>query len=117
MPRSTVTTKENDVVMILLCQVAQEEIHTNSITVWHDQETTLPCSRLDSSIDITIFPDVMARDRWTNTLWTPAELGVVDPSKARFILEHQAHFPTGSTAIVDIFSNSHTFSLIFLRTL
>lgn len=103
--------------MILLCQVAQEEIHTNSITVWHDQETTLPCSRLDSSIDITIFPDVMARDRWTNTLWTPAELGVVDPSKARFILEHQAHFPTGSTAIVDIFSNSHTFSLIFLRTL
>ena len=103
MPCGAVTAKENYVVRILLCQVAQKEIHTNCITVWHDQETTLPGGRLDSSVDIAIFPDVMARNRWANTLLTPAEFGLVDPSKARFILEHQAHFSTGSTAIVDFF--------------
>ena len=101
MPCGAVTAKENDVVRILLCQVAQEEIHANGITVWHDQETALPSDRLDGTVSIAIFPDVVTRDRRTNTLWTPAELGLVDPSKARFILEHQAHFSTISTAIVD----------------
>ena len=103
MPCGAVTAKENDVVRILLCQVAQEEIHANGITVWHDQETALPSDRLDGTVSIAIFPDVVTRDRRTNTLWTPAELGLVDPSKARFILEHQAHFSTVSTAIVDFF--------------
>lgn len=103
MPCGAVTAKENDVVRILLCQVAQEDIHANCITVWNNQETTLPGGRLDSSVDITIFPDVMARNRRANTLWAPAEFGFVNPPKARFILEHQAHFSTVSTAIVDFF--------------
>lgn len=42
MPCSTITAKENDVVRILLCQVAQEKIHANCITVWHDQKKTPP---------------------------------------------------------------------------
>lgn len=103
MPCGAVTAKENDVIRILLSQVAQEEIHTNCITVWHNQETTFPSDRLDSSIDIAVFPDVMAGNRWTNTFWTPAEFGLVDPPKTRFILEHQAYFSTISTAIVDFF--------------
>lgn len=65
----------------------------------HDQKTVLPGDRFDGSVGIAIFPDVMTGNRRTNTLWTPAELGLVDASKARFILEHQAHFSTVSTAI------------------
>ncbi len=62
-----------------------------------------PSGRLDSSAGITKFPNVMTGDRWANTLRTPTEFGLVDPPKARFILEHQAHFSTVSTAIVDFF--------------
>lgn len=115
MPCSTVTAKENNVIRILLCQVAQEDIHANCITVRHDQETTLPSGRLDSSVDITIFPDVMARDRWANALWTPAEFRLVDSSKACLVLEHQAHFSTLSTAIVDFFLQFPDFFLNFFE--
>ena len=103
MPCGTVTAKENDIVRILLCQLTQEEIHANCITVWHDQEAALPGDWLDSPVGITIFPDVMTRNRWTNTLWAPAEFGLIDPPKARFILEHQTHISTISTAFVDFF--------------
>lgn len=103
MPCSTITAKENYVVRILLCQVAQEEIYANCIIVWHDQETTLPGGRFDSSVGITIFADVMTRNRRANTLLAPAEFELVDSSKARFVLEHQAHFSAVSTAIVDFF--------------
>ena len=115
MPCSTITAKENDVVRILLCQVTQEKIHANCITVWHDQEAALPSDRLDGSVGIAIFPDVVTGDRRTNTLWTPAELGLVDASKARFILEHQAHFPTVSTAIVDFFFQFSCFFFNFFE--
>ncbi len=101
MPGGTVAAKENDVVRILLCQVAQKEIHANSITVRHDQEAALPGGRLHSSIGITIFPDVMTGNRWTDTLWTPAVFGLVDSPKPCFILEHQAHFSTVSILIVN----------------
>lgn len=102
-PCSTITAEEDDVIWILLRQVAQEKIHANSIAVRQDQETTLPGERLDSSVDITVFPDVMTGNRWANILWAPAEFGLVNAPKARFVLEHQAHFSTVSTAFVDFF--------------
>lgn len=115
MPCGTITAKEDHVVRILLCQMAQEDIHANCITAWHDQETALPGDWLDGSVGIAIFPDVVTWNRWTSTLWTPAELGSVDASKARFILEHQAHFSTVSTAIVDIFLQLLDFFLNFFE--
>lgn len=103
MPGGTVAAKENDVVRILLCQEAQKEIHANCITVWHNQEAALPGGRLYSPIGITIFPDVMTGNRWTDTLWAPAIFGLVDSPKACFILEHQTYFSTVSIVIVDFF--------------
>ena len=79
MPCGTVTAKENNVVRILLRQVAQEEIHANCITVWHDQEAALPGGGLDSPVDITILPDVMTGDRRASPFRTPAEFGLVNP--------------------------------------
>ena len=59
--------------------------------------------RLDRTIDIPVFPDVVTGNRWANTFLTPAEFGLVDSSETRFILEHQAHFSTVSTATGDFF--------------
>lgn len=117
MPCGAVTAKENNVVRILLRQAAQKEIRANCITVWHDQEAALPGGGLDGSVDITILPDVMAGDRRANLLRTLAEFGLVNPSKACLILEHQAHFSTVSIAIVDFFFQFACFSFYFLRSL
>ena len=43
----------------------------------------------------------MTGDRRANALLTPAVFGLVDPSETSFILEHQAHFSTAFTAVVD----------------
>lgn len=112
MPGGAVTAKENDVVRILLCQEAQKEIHANCITVWHDQEAALPGGWLYNPIGITIFPDVMTGNRWTDTPWTPAIFGLVDSSEACLILEHQTHFSTVSIVIVDFFLQ---FSYLFFN--
>lgn len=83
--------------------MAEKEIHTNGITGRQDQEAALPRGWLDSAVGITVFPDVMAGDRWAETLWAPAVFGSVDPPETRFILEHQPHFSTVSTRILDFF--------------
>ena len=83
--------------------MVKKEIHTNGITGREDQEAVLPRDRLDSAVGITVFPDVVAGDRWAETLWTPAVFGPVDPPETCFILEHQSHFPTISTRILDFF--------------
>ena len=72
-----------------------------SIAVRHNQKTALSSGWLDCTVGISVFPDVMTGDRRANALLTPAVFGLVDPSETSFILEHQAHFSTISTAIVD----------------
>ena len=46
--------------------------------------------RLDRPIGITVLTDMMARNTWPESLFAPAILRLVDPSKASLILEHQA---------------------------
>ena len=81
--------------------MAEKEIHANSIAVRHNQKTALSSGWLDCTVDISVFPDVMTGDRRANALLTPAVFGLVDPSETSFILEHQAHFSTAFTAVVD----------------
>ena len=81
--------------------MVEKEIHTNSITVWHDQKAALSGGRLDCTVGIAVFPDVMTGDQRTNALLTPAVFGLVDSPETSFILEHQAHFSTAFTAVVD----------------
>lgn len=116
-PCGTVATEENDVIWILLHQVAQEKVHANCIAVWQDQETALPGNRFDSPVGITIFPDVMTRNRWADALWAPAEFGLVNPPKARSSWNIRRTFPLFPQRLWISFSNSPTFSFIFLRPL
>lgn len=81
--------------------MAEKEIHANSIAVRHNQKTALSSGWLDCTVGISVFPDVMTGDRRANALLTPAVFGLVDPSETSFILEHQAHFSTAFTAVVD----------------
>ena len=102
MPCSAVTTQQNQVVRELLGQLIKKDAHPIRIAVWKDQEKGISCSRFDSSISVPIFTNVMARHGWTNTLFAPAVLWLVDSAEPSLILEHQPHFLMRSALLVDI---------------
>ena len=67
----------------------------------HDQEAGFTGQRLCRSIGISVLPYMVARHAGAGSFFTPAVFGLVDPSETSFILEHQAHFSTSSSVIVD----------------
>ena len=103
MPGRTITAKEDQVIFELFRQCLQKNVDADGIAVWQHQEAALSSGRLDCTVGIAVFPDVMAWNRRTNALFAPAVFGFIDPTETRFILEHQAHFSTVSTTIVDFF--------------
>ena len=103
MPGRTITAKEDQVIFELFRQCLQKNVDADGIAVWQHQEAALCSGRLDCTVGIAVFPDVMAWNRRTNALFAPAVFGVIDPPKTRLILEHQAHFSTVSKTIVDFF--------------
>ena len=69
----------------------KKHIHTISVTIRHNQETAFTADRFNCSVNISVFSDVMARNRRTNTLFAPAVFWFIDSTKTRFILKHQTH--------------------------
>lgn len=92
MPGSTVTDEEDFIVWVFFRQFFQENFHTGSITVRHDQKEGITCHRLCCSICVPILPNVMTRHVWPYPFLAPAVFRLVNPAKACFILEHQAQF-------------------------
>ena len=87
--------------VLLVGQLPQKQIHAYRITIGHDQEAGFIGQRFHRSIGVSVFPDMVAGYTGTGPFFTPAVFGLVDPYETGFILEHQAHLSTVSTAIVD----------------
>ena len=103
MPSCPITAKQDQVILELFGQWLQKNVRADSITVWQYQEAVFTGSWFNSPISIAIFADMMAWNRRPDTLFAPAVFGFIDSSKTCLILEHQAHFSTVSTTIVDFF--------------
>ena len=88
-PGSAVAAKDDLIVRKSPGQLLQEQIHADSITVGKNQEAGLTGQGLHRAKGIAVFPDVMTGDTGTDTLFTPAVSGLVDPAKARLILKHK----------------------------
>lgn len=102
MPCSTITTQQNQVIRELLRQLIKKDAHPIRIAVWKDQKKGISCNRFNSSISIPIFTNMVAWHGWTNTLFAPAVLWLVDSAEPSLILEHQPHFLMRSAFLVDI---------------
>ena len=71
-----------------------------SSAIGHDKKTGFPSQRLDRTIGILVFPNMVTWNAWSDAFFAPAVLGMVDAAEACLILEHKAHF---STPPVEIF--------------
>ena len=103
MPGRPITAKQDEVILVLFGQCLQKNIGADGIAVWQHQKAAFTGSRLNGSIGVAIFADMMAWNRRPDTLFAPAVFGFIDSSETCLILEHQAHFSTVSTTIVDFF--------------
>ena len=92
MPCGAITAEKDNIIWILFCQARQKEIHTIGITTGHNPKTGFSRQWFYSSIYIPIFPYMMARDRGAYSFLAPTIFGLVDSTKARFILEHEPYF-------------------------
>ena len=93
----------------------QKNVGADGIAVWQHQETAFTGSRLNGPIGIAIFADMMAWDRRSDASLTPAVFGLIDSPKTCLVLEHQAHFSTVSTTIVDFFLQFFHFFVEFFE--
>ena len=103
MPGRTITAKQDQVILELFGEFLQKNIGADGIAVRQHQKAAFTGNRLNSPIGIAIFADMMAWNLRPDALFAPAIFGFIDPSKTCLILEHQAHFSTVSTTIVDFF--------------
>ena len=115
MPGRPITAKQDEVILVLFGQCLQKNIGADGIAVWQHQKAAFTASRLNGPIGVAIFTDMMAWNHRPDTLFAPTVFWFIDPSKTCFILEHQAHFSTVSTTIVDFFLQFFHFFLNFFE--
>ena len=100
MPCSSIAAHQNGILWKLLGYLPQKQIHTYCIAIGHDKKTGFPCQRLNRTVGISVFPNMVAWNAGPDAFLTPAVFGLVNSAKTCLILEHKAHF---STAPVEIF--------------
>ncbi len=103
MPGRTITAEQDQVILELFGKCLQENVGTDGIAVWKHQKAAFTGSRLNGSIGIAIFADMMAWNCRPDALFAPTVFWFIDSSETSLILEHQAHFSTVSTTIVEFF--------------
>ena len=103
MPGRTITAEQAQVILELFGQCLQKNVGADGIAVWQHQKAAFTGSRLNGSIGVAIFADMMAWNRRPDALFAPTVFGFIDPSETSLILKHQAHFSTVSTTSVEFF--------------
>ncbi len=98
-----ITAEQDQVILVLFGQRLQKNVGADGIAVWQHQKAAFTGSRLNGSIGVAIFADMMAWNCRPHALFAPAVLGFIDPSETSLILEHQAHFSAVSLMSVDFF--------------
>ena len=91
MPCSAVAYQNDDIIRIGHGQMIEKHIHTICVTIRHNQEAAFTADWFNRSVNISVFSDVMARNRRTDSLFTPAVFRFIDSTKTRFVLKHQTH--------------------------
>lgn len=88
------------------------------------KKTGFPSQRLDRTIGIPVFPNMVTWNAGSDAFFAPAVLRMVDAAEACLILEHKAHFSTAHVEIFqftdggfNFFEVSMTSSLAFLGCL
>ncbi len=114
MPGSAIAGKHNVVIWVGCRQMFQKDIHTNCIAIRHDQKAGISRQRFYRAVHISVFPDMVTRYRWTNSLSAPAVFGLVDASKPCFVLKHQPNSMILSISVDIIFQFADSF-VNFLR--
>ena len=94
MPCSTVTAKKNNIIWILFRKFFEKNVHADRVAVWHDQKTRFACKRFNSTVNVPVLSNMMARDRRSNTFFAPAIFGFINPPKTSLILKHETDFFT-----------------------
>ena len=65
------------------------------------RSSTITAKQNDIVWELSVLPYMAAMHAGTGPFFTPAVFRLVDPSETSFILKHQTHFSTISSAIVD----------------
>ncbi len=104
MPGGPIAYQQDKIVFKFFTQFLKEKVHAHSIALWQYKKERIPGAGIDSAINIAVFSNMMARNLRTDSFWTPAVFGLVDSSKACFILEHQPHFSTFPIPVEENFS-------------
>ena len=91
MPCSTITDEQDIVIRELLRELFQKEVHAFGIASRHHPETTVSGFRFYRSIDISVFPDMVAWHNGPNALSAPARCGLANPTKSCFVLKQNPH--------------------------
>lgn len=124
MPCSSIAAHQNGILLKLLGYLPQKQIHTYRIAIGHDKKTGFACQRLNRTVGISVFPNMVAWNAGPDAFLTPAVFGLVNSAKTCLILEHKAHFSTAPVEILqftdggfNFFEVSMTSSLAFLGCL
>jgi hypothetical protein len=66
----------------------QKDVHAYCVAIRHDQKTGVSRQRFYRPIYIPVFPNMVARNGWTNTFSAPTIFRLVDTTESGFILKH-----------------------------
>ena len=91
MPCSTITDEQDIVIRELLRELFQKEVHAFGIASRHHPETAISGFRFYRSIDIPVFPYMVAGDNWPHALSAPARCGLANPTKSCFVLKQNPY--------------------------
>ena len=91
MPCSTVTNQNKNIISELFLKLIQIGLHTLCVAIRHDKEKAFSLYWINRSVGVSIFPNMMTWNCWTNSFCTPTVLWFIDSPKASFILKHQAN--------------------------
>jgi hypothetical protein len=91
-PCSAIAAKKYLVIRVLIREFFKEDVHTRRIAVWHYEKAGISSQWFHGTVCITVFPDMVARDRRANPFHAPTVFRLVDTSETGFILKHQMDF-------------------------
>ena len=91
MPCSSITYKQNIIILILLWELFQKEIHAFSIASRHYPEAAVSSFRFYCSVDISVFSNMVAWNSWPRSLSAPARFRFADPAQTRFVLKQNSY--------------------------
>lgn len=87
-PCRSVADDHQNIVSKFIMQAVQKNLHAFCVTIWNHQKETFTRHRLNCTINIAIFANMVAWNARTLTFFAPATLCFVNTSKSCFVLKY-----------------------------